>query len=68
MYSNYHWCRMIVYEKIADELSAAARDRLALTAAQAGRESQRCERARLVKLLWALASAFGLRRLALMRE
>ena len=68
MYNNFRLCQMIAYEKIADAQSAAARDRLALTATQAGRETQRCERAPLTKLRYALAGAFGLRRPALLRE
>ena len=66
--SNWYFCTMMAHEKIAEARSAATQDRLALTATQAGREAQRCERAPLAKRLWTLAGAFGLRRPALLRE
>ena len=68
MYNNFHWCQMIAHEKIADARNAAVQDRLALTATQAGREAQRCERAPFARLLSVLAGAFGLCRPALLRE
>lgn len=66
--SNWYFCRVMAHAKIAEARSAAAHDRLALMATQAGREAQRCERAPLAKLLWVLAGAFGLRRPAPLRE
>jgi hypothetical protein len=66
--SNYHYYKMMAHEKITEAWSAAARDRLALTATQSTREVQPCGRAPLAKLLWTLAGAFGLRRPALLEE
>ncbi len=66
--SNWYFCIVVAHQEIAEARSAAARDRLALTAAQTGREAQRCERAPLAKVLSMLTGAFGLRRPALLRQ
>ena len=56
---NYYYLEMRAHEKIAEALSDAARDRIALTANNARREAQRSTGATLANLLRAFAIMFG---------
>jgi hypothetical protein len=68
MYNNYRWCEMVAYEKIAQARRAAAHDRLALTAESGLRDTRQAAGSPVAGLLRSLASAFGLRRPALLNE
>jgi hypothetical protein len=68
MYNNYRWFEMVTYNKIADAHREASKYRVALTAESGRRDVRQAAGSPVAGLLRSLASAFGLRRPALLSE